>query len=158
MRLRGSTPIALAAALAPMLASPLTALADDPLCASLYPSAGPAGVDLQGACVANELVENYTSASSTPDMLWTLAIVLGAGWAAAVVVYAAWRFVSARAARRLAAETPIAFWLCESCRSFNADDVGACYKCRRPRPEGAPIVGATDEPPWKQRFGRPFGS
>ena len=157
------TSIALAAAeasgLASMLASPLAALAGDPPCASLFPSEGPAGVDLQGACVANDLVENYTAATSTqPDALWTLVLILGASWIAAVVVFSAWRFLSVRAARRLATVAPTAFWLCERCRSFNAADGSACYRCHTTRPDDPPLVDATETPPWDQRFGRPFGS
>ncbi len=84
--------------------------------------------------------------------------MLGAAWVAAVVVHAAWRYVAGRAARRLAPVPPASLWLCDACRSFNAADARACYRCRRVRPDGAPVVDATESPPWDQRFGRPFGS
>ena len=141
------------------LALPAPALAGDPPCVSVYPSAGPAGVDLQGACVANDLVRNYTSPAGSPtDALWTLVLVLGASWAAAVIVYAIWRYLAGRAARRLAPVTPTAFWLCDGCRSFNGTEAMTCYRCRRRRAEDAPIVDASETARWEQRFGRPFGS
>jgi len=142
-----------------LLAFPAQALAEDPPCASLFPSAGPAGVDLQGACVANDLVENYTSTTSAqPEAVWTLVLILGASWVAAVVVFAAWRLLAGRAARRLAAVAPTAFWLCDRCHSFNAADASGCYRCQAARPQDPQIVDATNAPPWDQRFGRPFGS
>jgi hypothetical protein len=142
-----------------LLAFPAQAFAEDPPCASLFPSAGPAGVDLQGACIANDVVETYTSTTSTqPDALWTLVLILGASWVAAVVVFAAWRFLAGRAARRLASVAPTAFWLCERCRSFNAADASTCYRRHAARPDDPRLVEATESPPWDQRFGRPFGS
>jgi hypothetical protein len=144
------------AAVVAALLVPGPVVAGDPPCASLFPSPGPAGVDLRGACVANDLVENYTSSTTAqPDALWTLVLILGASWVAAVVAFAAWRFLAARAARRLASVAPTTLWLCERCHSFNAADATACYRCRAPRPDDARFVDATAAPPWDQRFGRP---
>jgi hypothetical protein len=159
--MRRSRPLQLAqvaaslAGIAAALATPGTVRADDPPCASLFPTTGPAGVDLQGACVANDLVENYTSTTSTqPDALWTLVLILGASWVAAVVVFAVWRFLAGRATRRLASVAPTAFWLCERCHSFNAADASTCYRCRAVRPDDPRLVDATNAPPWDQRDSR----
>lgn len=157
--------LAALAALAALLGScgflllPGTVLAGDPPCASLYPSIGPGGVDLRAACAANEVAEHYTaSGSPATGTLWDLALILLAAWMAAVVALAIWRAASRRAARRLAPVTPDTHWLCDACRSFNDGDATVCYRCRRPRPDGARVVDAGDRPTVDQTFGRPFGT
>lgn len=157
--------LAAAAALAALLGScallvlPGTVHAADPACASLYPSIGPGGVDLQAACIANEVAQHYTSASPSPaGSLWDLVLILGVAWMAAVVAYAIWRTVARRAARRLAPVAPTAYWLCDACRSFNDGDASTCYRCRRPRAAAARVVDPAGPPPADQSFGRPFGS
>jgi hypothetical protein len=155
-RLAASIGLALGAA---GLVFPAVVFALDAPCASRYPSPGPGGVDLQAACVANEVTQNYTSSGPLgSEAASTLALVLCASWIAAVLFFSLWRFVAGRAARRIAPVTPTSFWMCTTCRSFNGTEVTRCYRCRHPRPADAPTVDAPDVPPWEQRFGRPFGS
>ncbi len=147
------------ALVATMLALPATVLADESPCASLYATSGPAGLDLRAACVAGRVADHYTApGTSSPDVPSTLLVVLAVSWALAIVVFAAARWLSARAARRMAPVSPSAVWLCDACRSFNDGKDAACYRCRRPRQEGAASLEAGDPPPVDQHFGRPFGT
>jgi len=152
-----SAPVAVAALAAALAVAPSVARAGDPPCSSLYPSGGPGGVDLKGACVADAVVQNYVSPGATSDLLWAAGVILAASWMAALVLYGAWRWVARRNAQRLAPTAPVAFWLCEACRSFNAGDTDRCYRCHRARPADPPTVDATVPPSWDQRFGRPPG-
>lgn len=140
-----------------LLALAGAAAAVDPTCGPPGGSPGPAGVDLQGACVAGEVVRTYTSGEPLPqEQIWVALRALGVGWMLAVIVFGAWRLVSSWVGRRAAPVAPSAYWLCDACRSFNPQDAAACYRCGRPRPAEARIVDASGPPPAvEQRFGRP---
>jgi hypothetical protein len=138
---------------------PAAVLADESPCTSLYTSAGPAGVDLRAACVADRVTTHYTAATGTgTDIPSTLLMVSAVSWALAVIVLAASRWAGARAAHRVSPVPPSEVWLCDGCRSFNDAGSAACYRCRRPRSPDAPSLPAGEPPSVDQRFGRPFGT
>jgi hypothetical protein len=145
-------------AAATVLALPAAALADESPCASLYPSAGPGGVDLQAACAAGRVATHYTSPGGSAIDPSTLLIVLALSWAIAVVAFTVARVLTARVARRTAPVPPTSVWLCDACRSFNDGESGACYRCRRLRQEDARSLAPGDPPPVDEHFGRPFGT
>lgn len=151
--------VTLAVAGATIVAFPAPAVADESPCASLYPTIGPGGVDLQAACAAGRVATHYTSSGgAASDIPSTLLIVLAVSWALAVVAFAAARILATRAARRSAPVPPSSVWLCDACHSFNDGESSVCYRCRRARPEDAPSVTTGEPPAIEQRFGRPFGS
>ncbi len=151
--------LALAAASIVFVAWPAALRADEDPCASLYPTSGPGGVDLQAACVADRIATHYTTTTGGgPDVASTLLVVLAVSWAMAVIVLAAARWIGSRASRRVAPVLPSEVWLCDGCRSFNDGGFAGCYRCRRPRSPDAPSLPAGEPPPVDQHFGRPFGT
>ncbi len=120
-------------------------------------TAGPAGVDIEAACVGREVVENYTGAGRLDqDALNLLVVAIAAGLLCGVLALATWDATRRRLGHRLAPARPAAYWLCDACNSFNPIDRDRCYRCRATRDETSRVASADGPPPWKQRFGHPW--
>lgn len=138
-----------AACLLLSIAQPPVAFADDPArdprCADWEQHGAPAGVDLRLVCAANQVIGIYTGQATTDTDADPLlpyaaaALITGVGLVAVGIV--ATRFVGRRAGRRLAPESPDAWWVCPSCQSLNADGRPSCYACHATRSLPGPDGG-----------------
>ncbi len=119
--------------------------AASPACANV-PGGGPAGVDLHGACVTNEVVSGLTRPGSGSLDAGQFFGIFAFAFAAAVALVWTADFFVRRYEHVVAATPPAAWWACPACHSFNGEDAAACYGCRAARPPGARLVpGARPE-------------
>jgi hypothetical protein len=120
-----------------------TAPPGTPTCFERYETPGPGGIDLRLTCLANELVGTFTDLGN-PSRTPTAVIVttVGALVAGLLVVFVVWRLLRRGAGRRLASETPAAWWICPACRSLNAPTAAACYACASPWTPDAAVAAA----------------
>jgi hypothetical protein len=106
--------------------------------------------------MVSELVAHYGGngpVDLTPrltELLRPVGLVLGGALAA----WLAWGWLSRRAARRLAATTPSAWWPCHACHSLNPAGTAACYRCGAAWTDEAASMPTAEHPETPQRFGR----
>jgi hypothetical protein len=120
--------------------------ARDPRCAEWEQHGAPPGIDMRLVCAATEVIDTYTGQTAgdvtrEPAAAWAAAALV-TGLGLAIVAVLATRFIGGRAGRRLAPESPDAWWVCPSCQSLNAVGRPACYACHQTPDETGPPGGA----------------